>query len=260
MATRKPLTLVKGQTAELQAGDTLDGIGSSVFWARISNSSIVSLTGTGTLTIDRMHTIACTGADGVFTFPAVSGNAGKVIGIHVLPSNTKRVTLDGNASELLDGVASIQVSRNSTTLWYCDGSGWMSLTREQAPGIFLYASTNAGQVVTHTTEDIIFEDESVDSHAIWDGDTLIVPVTGLYLINVHLLTLTANNKTLTLNAGSTVIAVLGHSAGSAPLRGTLLVQLTAGTNYSFRLGLNNATIDTEPTSNILSVTFIGPGA
>jgi hypothetical protein len=59
------------------------------------------------------------------TFYAASGNAGKIITVKKTDSSTNAVTLDGNASETLDGAltATLTAQYDSAT-FVCDGTNW----------------------------------------------------------------------------------------------------------------------------------------
>jgi hypothetical protein len=59
------------------------------------------------------------------TFYAASGNAGKIITVKKTDSSANAVTLDGNASETLDGATTLTLSaqHDSATL-VCDGTNW----------------------------------------------------------------------------------------------------------------------------------------
>ena len=59
------------------------------------------------------------------TFYAASGNAGQIITVKKTDSSTNAVTLDGNASETLDGAltATLTAQYDSAT-FVCDGTNW----------------------------------------------------------------------------------------------------------------------------------------
>jgi hypothetical protein len=50
------------------------------------------------------------------------------------------------------------------------------------PRVEVFASSNAGQVVTANTEPVQYEDEVTDTHNAWSVDTFTCPVPGLYVI------------------------------------------------------------------------------
>jgi hypothetical protein len=59
------------------------------------------------------------------TFYAASGNTGKIITVKKTDSSANAVTLDGNASETLDGAltATLTAQYDSAT-FVCDGTNW----------------------------------------------------------------------------------------------------------------------------------------
>lgn len=88
----------------------------------------VSVTGATTLTssaFGRMHHCTGTSADYPVTLPPVSGNSGKYIGFIMAAGLTRFVTLDGNASETIDGALTRVMWAQETALLYCDGSTWI---------------------------------------------------------------------------------------------------------------------------------------
>ena len=92
----------------------------------------VSITGATTLTASafgKLHVCSGTAADYTVTLPAVSGNAGKFIGFRMASGLTKIVTLDPNASELVNGLATWPMMANETAVLYCDGTAWAVLCR-----------------------------------------------------------------------------------------------------------------------------------
>ncbi len=64
------------------------------------------------------------------TFYAASGNAGKIITVKKTDSSANAVTLDGNASETLDGATTLSLPKqyDSATL-VCDGTNWTILAK-----------------------------------------------------------------------------------------------------------------------------------
>lgn len=91
-------------------------------WGALSGEN--SITGTATAVIGRLNVCSGTTADYTVTLPAVSGNAGKYIGFIMASGLTKLVTLDGNASETIDGATTRVMWAKETALLYCDGTTW----------------------------------------------------------------------------------------------------------------------------------------
>ena len=95
----------------------------------------ISVTGTVTATIGRMHHCTGTSADYTVTLPAASGNAGRLIGFRMGSASglTKLVTLDGNASETIDGSTTRVMWSGESAILLCDGSNWFKITGKTVP-------------------------------------------------------------------------------------------------------------------------------
>jgi hypothetical protein len=87
----------------------------------------VSVTGAASATIGRMHVCSGTSADYTVALPPVSGNAGRYIGFRMAAGLTRLVTLDANASELIDGALTRVMWAQETALLYCDGMTWTKM-------------------------------------------------------------------------------------------------------------------------------------
>jgi hypothetical protein len=73
-------------------------------------------------------TILCDPAGGAFTVTlyAASGNSGRRIKVIKTTDNAHKVTIDGNASETINGLASIFIYRTGDYVsLICDGSNWI---------------------------------------------------------------------------------------------------------------------------------------
>ena len=77
------------------------------------------------------------------TFYAASGNAGKLITVKKTDSSANAVTLDGNASETLDGAttATLTAQYDSAT-FICDGTNWQKAAGVGAAGTAVDADQN----------------------------------------------------------------------------------------------------------------------
>lgn len=69
-----------------------------------------------------------TSASITITLPAASGRAGKIYVIHRKAGTTNSITIDPNAAETIDGVATITVptAAGSSKWIFCDGTSWYS--------------------------------------------------------------------------------------------------------------------------------------
>lgn len=107
-------------------------------------SSNVAITAANTLSssaFGKLHQCSGTTSDYTVTLPAVSGNAGKVIGFQMSTALTKLVTLDGNASETIDGSLTRIMWAGESAILYCDGTTWSKIDGKSIP-------MTAGQTVS----------------------------------------------------------------------------------------------------------------
>jgi len=92
-------------------------------------------------------------ADYTVGLPAVTSNAGKLIGFRMAPGLTKFVTLDGNASELIDGTATRVMWANEVAILLCDGTAWTKIGGKSIPmncGMYPTAATTVALSPTVT--------------------------------------------------------------------------------------------------------------
>jgi hypothetical protein len=94
------------------------------------NGAEISITSAVPLTIGRMHVISGS-TNFTPTLPATSGNTGKFIGARF--TNTGVTTIDGNASETIDGALTRAYYQDQAAVWLCDGSNWFSVYQKVAP-------------------------------------------------------------------------------------------------------------------------------
>lgn len=85
-------------------------------------------------------------ANGTFNLYASSGNAGKILQIRNITS-LYTLTLDGNASETIDGLTTIVIYPSQTITLYCDGTNWKSI-KEQGKGRVLIEEKTASSSAT----------------------------------------------------------------------------------------------------------------
>lgn len=124
-------------------------------------SAEVSITTTATLTISKMHVCSGTTADYTVTLPAASGNAGKFVGVRGATALTKKITIDGNASELVNGVASMDIQAGYSVILMCDGANWFTISQRSKIGawitlngtgtIAILASQNVSSITDNST-------------------------------------------------------------------------------------------------------------
>lgn len=102
--------------------------GGEIDWA-----NPISVTGAVTATISKHHVCSGTTADYTVTLPAVAGNAGKLISFEMAGGLTKLVTLDGNASETIDGALTRVMWARETAVLLCDGTTWAKVGGKSIP-------------------------------------------------------------------------------------------------------------------------------
>jgi len=136
------------KTAVGVSGQYLKSEGSNdPIWTSILNgqANIVNKTTTYTaVTTDDIITVT-TGSAWTLTLYAASGNAGRVLRIKKTSSDLNALTIDGNASETIDGATttSINTQYEEVTI-VCDGSNWHILSRSYPSAWVAYTPTFVG--------------------------------------------------------------------------------------------------------------------
>jgi hypothetical protein len=136
----------------------------------------------------KMHKVSGTSADYTITLPAASGNAGKIIGFRVLgaSSASKLYTLDGNASETIDGATTRILWAEESALLLCDGSNWFKVAGKTRPmACQVIRNTNQASVsnITVTLIDLNNTDtDNTGAMADLANDRVNVKRAGTYLV------------------------------------------------------------------------------
>lgn len=127
----------------------------------------LSITGATTATINRQHVVTGTAADYTITLPAASGCSGKFLSFRFGPTLTqlsKLVTLDGNASETIDGSLTRICWAGESVVLFCDGSNWFKIAGKSIPMIAgLHLTSNQIGVVTTTVTKIQLNGSDVNN-------------------------------------------------------------------------------------------------
>lgn len=138
--------LAKGTSGQfLKIGSTIPE------WADVSAQSVTSKTTTYTATVSD-DLILCNSSGGAFTVTlyAASGNSGKILKIKKTDSSVNAVTIDGNASETIDGALTTTLSTQYEIITIiCDGSNWHLVDREYDRSWQSYTPT--GDLVSNAT-------------------------------------------------------------------------------------------------------------
>jgi hypothetical protein len=117
--------------------------------------SEISITGSTTLTsaaFGRTHLISGTAANYSINLPAVSSSTGKTITFRVAPiaSATRWYTLDGNASETINGSLTRLMWADEVACLFCTGAEWVKLWGRSIPVSCILRRTSAQTIAANT--------------------------------------------------------------------------------------------------------------
>lgn len=145
----------------------------------------ISVTGATTATVSRMHVCSGTTADYTVTLPPASGNLGRLIGFRMAAGLTKLVTLDGNASETIDGALTRVLWALESAILLCDGSGWCKVAGKPRPMACTMRITASQTISASTVTKVILNGTDVDNTGLMADPTtnnrINVKRTGNYL-------------------------------------------------------------------------------
>lgn len=181
----------------------------------------ISVTAGSTATLGAMHVCSGTTADYTVTLPAASGNAGKMVGLRMDPALTKLVTIDGNASETIDGATTRVMWAGETAILHCNGTSWTKIAGKSIPMICKLAPTGTQSSTANTEVKISL------SSAVFDNASM--GNTSTYRITCR--------RTGTYNLHAAIMYVASGGANSVQIRvykngGTLYFQPHARTESS----------------------------
>lgn len=172
--------------------DELVAIETELLGAQLISGAEVAITGAITLdasAFGKMHVCSGTSADYTVGLPAVSGNAGKVIGIRMANSLTKIVTIDGNASELIDGILSRPMWKDEVAIFLCSGTYWTKIAGKSVPMLAnLYKASNTSTITSATPFKILIDSVALDNSgrmADTANSKIIIRRAGKYMLDAN---------------------------------------------------------------------------
>lgn len=131
----------------------------------------IAVTTTATATISRFHVCTGTTSDYTVTLPAASGLTGKLLGIRMSPALTKLVTIDGNASETIDGSLTRVMWAGESCLLLCDGSNWFKIAGKSIAMTAQMSRAAAQSISDSTVTKIAFDTVVFNAGGMADATT-----------------------------------------------------------------------------------------
>jgi hypothetical protein len=144
---------------------------------------------TSATTLDNTHNIVlASDASGSFTItlPAAASNTGRTYYIKKTNSSANAITLDGNASETIDGATTLvlYVQYDAVRI-VCDGSNWFVINDELKPHNCKLTRAAAQSISNTTWTSIAFDGEDYDIGSIGDyttNDRVDIRRAGKYMV------------------------------------------------------------------------------
>lgn len=232
----------------------------AAFYAAFTNAAEVAVSTSVTATLGRMHAVTASSALTI-TLPAAAGNAGAIVGFIIDDTTTARVTIDGNASETIDGQLTLQMHKGGVLLLLCTGAKWRSLARNLAPNVNVSASEGSTQSLTANVTNIRYTTETEDTHNAWATDTFTAPVDGVYLVvwttSASIGSASAFIPTAYKNGSSVRTGVYQQINNNYSQGESFSIRLAGGDTLQLRIGFP-ATLNrtNSPLQNQLSITRI----
>ena len=115
--------------------------------AEITISAATTLT---TAAFGKIHRCSGTTTDYDVVLPAVSGKAGKIIGIRIATTCTRLITLNGYGGELIDGSSARVMWAGEVAILLCDGTAWIKIGGKPIP-MQCIITTSTTQSIPNTT-------------------------------------------------------------------------------------------------------------
>lgn len=240
--------------------------GSSTNWQELITSNlqgVASKTSAYTLTAsDDLVLASASGAAFTLTLPAAASNTGKVYLIKKTDSTFNAVTVDGNASETIDGATTTTLNtQNESIEIVSDGTNWQ-LTRRNIPSVWAsmgtptYTAVNVGATGTS-----LYMWRRVGDSVQIRGQTSLAgagaDVTGTAIINPFGASSNLNGLTIDLAKGagdsSSAYQKVGRcyvyeSGGNVAYMGQVTTNNTSNTSVFMRLDAGTADVGAAGTT------------
>jgi hypothetical protein len=227
------------------AGQVLAVSGGVPAWTTNTASPVAPTSKTTTytaLTTDDTILVDTSGGAWTLTLYPASGNAGRRLRVKKTTSDTASLTIDGNASETIDGVTTliIDVQYESATL-LCDGSNWF-IEDHIIPFIGARVKTS-GTTASSTSTPIDYASEDFDTHSAW-----AVTATGYQT--------TSGNTDVQIYKGGVSETCVGNWDTTRTSSGATVISLAKSDTIDIRL-INTKTAPSDGDNCHLEITFLG---
>jgi hypothetical protein len=136
----------------------------------------VSVTGTDTLdstAFGKLHLLSGTAADYTVTLPTAVGNAGKSIAFKGVFALTKKVTLDGNSTQTIDGWLTKDIVSGKSLIIISDGTNW-NIVNESRDRIILYQRNSNSTSHTGNTNETLIDSFLIPANTIKPNDRIVI--------------------------------------------------------------------------------------
>lgn len=118
----------------------------------------IAITDNANLDFNKHYVVTVTSADKTLTLPAVVNNGGKLISIQIDSSTNKLITIDGNSTELIDGLQTRIMWAGETCTLLCNGTSWNKIAGKSIPMIAgIHMGANMSSLSTGQWIKILFD-------------------------------------------------------------------------------------------------------
>lgn len=205
----------------------------------------VVITGTTGLTstaFGKMHKCTATSAAYTITLPTAVGYAGKFISFRFDSSNTYIVTIDGNASELINAKLTRPYVHNEQLTIMSDGANWCVMNESLIQVGCNVTAAAPQSIPDDSNTKVQLNTESYDNDTCFDSVTnyrFQPKAPGLYSINIKVIYVTATaNRYLDVSIthstlGNIILSAVACSVNGATyvLNGTMALYFNGSTEY-----------------------------